>query len=242
MVQMGLPEVVDRPRPRPGPQRGLRWGWTAGMWRAYSVTAGAPRQGAMATSRKGMPHPLSRLPAPRSAPLALRDERVSHRRPHWRQPASWHARERDLHERRRELDDWSQDVLRCEATTVSGAHAVTAGGLGQFGHRQDAPTRPPLTGRMGALAPLGMPLATAVLSGARAEDGFSIPSSERIRTGWQPPGLFLVGAGQRRALETRAALARPQDVYLSPWPLTGATAEAREAWSTAGVRRGEADE
>jgi transposase len=44
------------------------------------------------------------------------------------------------------------------------------------------------------------------------------------------------------ALETRAYLARHPDWYLSPLPLTGATAEAMDAWITAGVTQGEAGE
>jgi ABC-type uncharacterized transport system permease subunit len=37
-----------------------------------------------------------------------------------------------------EVYDLSQDVIRCDATTVSGAHAVTAGGLLQFGRYYSA--------------------------------------------------------------------------------------------------------
>ena len=44
------------------------------------------------------------------------------------------------------------------------------------------------------------------------------------------------------ALDTRAYLARHHDCSLSPLPLTGATAEAMDAWSTAGVTKGEASE
>jgi transposase len=44
------------------------------------------------------------------------------------------------------------------------------------------------------------------------------------------------------ALDTRAYLARHQDWYLSPLPLTGATAEAMDAWITMGVTKGEAGE
>jgi transposase len=44
------------------------------------------------------------------------------------------------------------------------------------------------------------------------------------------------------ALDTRAYLAKHGDWYLSPLPLTGATAEAMDAWITVGVRKGEADE
>jgi transposase len=93
---------------------------------------------------------------------------------------------------------------------------------------------------MGSLAPLGMPLATEVLSGERADDGLDIPISERMRRGLHKTGLLFVGDWKMRALETRADLARHQDWYLSPWPLTGATAEAMDAWITAGVTPGEA--
>jgi hypothetical protein len=44
------------------------------------------------------------------------------------------------------------------------------------------------------------------------------------------------------ALDTRAYLVRHQDWYLSPLPLTGATAEAMDAWITAGVTQGEMGE
>ena len=43
------------------------------------------------------------------------------------------------------------------------------------------------------------------------------------------------------ALDTRASLARHQDWYLSPLPLTGATAAAMDAWITAGVRKSAAE-
>jgi hypothetical protein len=85
---------------------------------------------------------------------------------------------------------------------------------------------------------LGRPLATDGLSGERADDGVYLPIMERIRTGLQTPGRLLVGAGKRSAWETRAYLARRQDLYVSPLPFTGTTAEAMAAWSTAGVTPG----
>ena len=55
-------------------------------------------------------------------------------------------------------------------------------------------------------------------------------------------GLGCVGDGQMRALDTRADLVQHQDWYGSPWPLTGATGAAMDAWITAGVTTGEAGE
>ena len=82
-----------------------------------------------------------------------------------------------------------------------------------------------------------MPLATDVLSGERADDGLYLPLMERVRTGLQTPGLLFVGDCKMSALETRAYLAQHQDMYLSPLPLTGATAEAMETWVTEGVTK-----
>jgi len=79
---------------------------------------------------KGMHHTLSHLTAQVIEPLDFRDDRVRHLLKHLSRSASWHAIERDLHDRSIELDDLSQAVLRCDATTVSGEHEVTEGGIG----------------------------------------------------------------------------------------------------------------
>jgi hypothetical protein len=51
-----------------------------------------------------------------------------------RKPTYWHQIEHDLKARSIEVYALSQGVIRCDATTVSGEHEVTAGGLLQFGH------------------------------------------------------------------------------------------------------------
>jgi transposase len=156
--------------------------------------------------------------------------------------AYWHQIERDLNVRSIEVHALPQDIIRCDATTVSGDHEVTEGGLLQFGHSKDDPTRPQIKVMMGSLDPLGMPLSTDVLSGERADDGLYIPIIERMRRGLHKTGLLFVGDCKMSALDTRAYLARHQDWYLSPLPLTGATAEAMDAWITVGVTKGEAGE
>jgi transposase len=242
MVKMGLPEVLDRHIPRHWTQRGLSWGWTAVIWLAYIVTEGDHRKVSMETYIKGMHHTLSHLTAQSIEPLDFSDDRLSHLLKHLSKPAYWHAIERDLNERSIEIYDLTKHVIRCDATTVSGAHEVTEGGLVQFGHSKDDPTRPQIKVMIGSLDPLGMPLATDVWSGERADDGLYIPLIQRIRTGWKTSGLLFVGDCKMSALETRAYLVRHQDLYLAPLPLTGATAAAMEAWITAGVTRGEAGE
>jgi transposase len=240
MVKMGLPEVLDRHIPRHWTQRGLSWGWTAVIWLAYILTEGDHRKVSVETYLQGMHHTLSRLTAQVIEPLDFSDDRLSHLLLHLSKKAYWHQIERELNARSIEIYELAQDVIRCDATTVSGDHEITAGGLIQFGHSKDDPTRPQIKVMIGSLDPLGMPLATDVVSGERADDGLYLPIIERMRSGLPKTGLLFVGDCKMSALDIRASLARHQDWYLSPLSLTGGTAEAMEAWITEGVAKGHA--
>jgi len=134
MITMGLPEVLDRHIPRHWTKRGRSWGWTAVIWLAHMLTAGAHRKVAVAVYVKGMHHTLSGLTAPVIQPLDFSDDRLSHLLSHLSKPKYWHQIERDLNERSIEVHALPPEVIRCDATTVSGAHEVTAEGLLQFGH------------------------------------------------------------------------------------------------------------
>src|SRR5947199_9270559 len=125
MVTMGFPEVLDRHIPRHWTQRGLSWGWTAVIWLAYILTEGDHRKVSVETYLKSMHHTLSRLTAQVIVPLDLSDDRLSHLLTHLSKPAYWHEIERALNDLSIEVYDLSQDVIRCDDTTVSIAAEVT---------------------------------------------------------------------------------------------------------------------
>ena len=183
------------------------------IWLAYIVTEGDHRKVSMETYLKGMHHTLSRLTAQAIAPLDFSDDRLSHLLKHLSKPAYRRQIERELNARSIEIYDLSQDVIRCDATTVSGAIMRSSQrDLCQFGHSKDDPTRPQIKVMLGALDPLGMPLATDVWSGERADDGLYLPIIERMRSGLPKTGLLFVGDCKMSALETRAYLAEHQDM------------------------------
>ena len=235
MVTMGFVEVLDRHIPRHWKQRRVSWGWTAVIWLAYILTEGDHRKVSVEAYIKGMHNTLSHVSGQPIEPLDFSDDRLGHLLTHLSQPRYWHAIEQDLNACSIAVYDLAQDVIRCDATTVSGAHAVTDGGLVQFGHSKDDPTRPQIKVMMGALDPLGMPLATDVLSGERADDGLYIPLIERIEAQLPCTALLFVGDCKMSALATRAYVAGRQHVYLSPLPLTGTTAALMDAWITEGL-------
>jgi len=134
MVKMGLPEVLDRHIPRHWKQRGLSWGWTAVIWLAYILTEGDHRKVSVEAYIKGMHHTLRHLSGHVIEALDFSDDRLGHLLKHLSKRRSWHGIERDLNARSIEVYALPQDVIRCDATTVSGNHEVIEGGLLQFGH------------------------------------------------------------------------------------------------------------
>ena len=153
MVQMGLVEGLDRHIPRHWKQRGLSWGWTAVIWRAYSLTEGEHRKVAVAAYINGMQRTLSRLSHQAIESLDCSEDRLSHLLHHVSRPRYEHKIAQDLKARSLEVYDFSAEVIRWDVTTVSGDHDVTDGGLLPFGHRKDDPSRPPRKVMTGALDP-----------------------------------------------------------------------------------------
>jgi transposase len=237
MVKMGFVEVLDRHIPRHWQQRELSWGWTAVIWLAYILTEGDHRKVSVEAYIQGMQHTLSHLSGQVITPLDFSDDRLGQLLQHLSKATYGHEIERELNTRSLEVYALSQHVIRCDATTVSGTHEVRDGGLLQFGHSKDDPRRPQIKVMMGSLDPLGMPLATDVLSGERADDGLYIPLIKRLEAGMSQPGLLFVGDCKMSAVDTRAYVVGRQHMYLSPLPLTGATAEAMAAWISEGIAK-----
>jgi transposase len=114
---------------------------------------------------------------------------------------------------------------------------VTEGGLFQFGYSKDDPRLPQLKLMTGALDPLGMPLATDVVSGEQADDGLYVPIITRIHAVLQHHGVLYVGDCKLSAWETRGHIKGLKSHYLCPLPQTGNTPEAMAGWVREGIAR-----
>jgi transposase len=69
---------------------------------------------------------------------------------------------------------------------------------------------------LSALDPLGLPVATQIVSGERADDLLYIPAIEQVSQSLHEHGLLYVGDCKMAALETRAFVQAQQDYYLCP--------------------------
>lgn len=111
--------------------------------------------------------------------------------------------------------------VRLDATTMSGHHLVDEAGLFQYGHSKDDPSLPQIKTMLAELDPLGMPVATQVVSGETADDGLYIPLFDRIRQTLKVRGLLWVGDCKMSAQAIRAHIHHHQHYYLTPMATSG---------------------
>ncbi len=103
--------------------------------------------------------------------------------------------------------DVDPSCVRLDSTTASSYAARSQEGLLQWGHSKDhPPDLPQLKVMLATLDPLGLPLATEVLPGQRADDPLYLPAIARVRACLKKPGLLYVGDCKMGALETRASI------------------------------------
>ncbi len=132
----------------------------------------------------------------------------------------WAQFETALNRRTLRVYDLKPDLVRIDSTTASGCWKVTEDGLFQFGHSKDhRPDLPQVKVVLSTLDPLGMPVATQVVSGEKADDPLYIPAIDQVRDGVGRRGLLYVGDCKLMSLETRAHLQAGGDCYLGPFSL-----------------------
>ena len=237
MGRMGLPQVLDKYIPGHWKQRELSWGWTAVIWLAYILSEGDHRKVVVREYVKHLAQTLREVTGQAVSELDFTDDRLGIVLKHLSKRAYWEQIEAELNRNTIRAYDLEAAVVRCDATTASGYHEVTEGGLFQFGHSKDDPSLPQIKFMTGALDPLGMPLATDVVSGEQADDGLYVPLITRIHRALQRQGVLYVGDCKLSAFETRLHIRGLGGHYLCPLPQTGKTPEDMAAWVQDGIAR-----
>ncbi len=129
----------------------------------------------------------------------------------------WVAFEQELMGNLVRVYDLQKECIRVDTTTVSSYAEVNEEGLLQLGYSKDhRPDLAQLKVVLACLDPLGMPLATEVLSGEHADDPVYLPIIARVRDGLGKKGLLFVGDCKTAALQTRASIQFQSDFYLCP--------------------------
>jgi transposase len=230
MKRLNLPTILDRHLPRHWLQQGLSWGWVATIWLAHIISQGDHRKLSVRDWVEQAHTTLEKVTGLNIRATDFTDDRLTIVLRELSRPKYWHAIEQDLGQNTIRAYDLEQATVRVDATTVSGYHTIGEASLFQFGKSKDDPERPQIKLMQATLDPLGLPLATDVVSGEQADDGLYVPIIERMLHILTQAGVLFVGDSKMSALATRAYIHGRGHYYLAPLALVGDTASEVQTW------------
>jgi transposase len=217
MQRMHLAELLDKHIPTHGHRKGLSVGELSVVWLAHILSQADHR---MNRVQEWASRRLETLRGSGMDELCLQDltdDRLADVLRLLSDDGHWCAFEQDLMGQLLRVYDLPASCVRIDTTTASSYAEVNEQGLLQLGHSKDhRPDLPQLKLVLASLDPLGMPLATEVLSGEHADDPVYLPIIARVRSGLQQHGLLYVGDCKMAALQTRASIQAQRDFYLCP--------------------------
>ena len=219
MQRMGLPTLLDTHFPTHGNWTGLSLGWVSTVWLSSILSRGDHR---LVHVEPWVAQRLWTLETTTGQAVTRRDftdDRLEIVLRCLSDDTRWGAFESALNQHTVRVYDLSTARVHLDSTSASAYATVSDGGLFQFGHSKDArPDLPQIKVMQAVLDPVGMPLATDVVSGERADDPLYLPCIARVQASVGRHGLLYVGDCKMAARETRARLVGPGDFYLCPLP------------------------
>jgi transposase len=215
--RMGLQPLLDEYFPTHGNWVGLSLGWVSVLWLTHILSEGDHRLNHVAPWATQRLHTLQECTGQPVHPLDVGDDRLATVLEALSDDTRWIACEGALNQHTLRVYDLQPACVRLDSTTANGYWSVTEDGLFQFGHSKDhRPDLPQVKIMVSALDPLGMPVATDVVPGQRADDPLYVPAITRVRESLGRSGLLYVGDCKMGALETRAFIEMGGDYYLCP--------------------------
>jgi len=233
MRRMGLPVLLECNFPTHGNRGGLPVGWTAVGWLAHLLSRGDHRLNQV------QPWAARRLETRRACTgqpiedLDVTDDRLADVLRLLADDTHWVSFERALGQELRRVYDLAPACVRVDMTTVSQAGQVTEEGLFQCGYSKDRrPDAPQVKVGLATLDPLGLPLASLVVPGDRADAPLYVPLIKQARAVVGRRGVLYVGDCTMGALATRATVAHGYNYYLCPLAATQVPPETLDRYLT----------
>jgi transposase len=222
LQQMGIQETLDKFVNPHGNRQGLSVGWLTTAWLSYMVSQADHRMIEMESWAEKQIETLSALiPEPVDV-KDFTDDRLADVLEWLSNDDAWEEVENHLGQHLIQVYDLHQEPVRLDSTTASVYHDTEGNTLFRHGYSKDhRPDLPQFKVMLGALDPLGMPLATLVLPGGEADDGLYIPTIIRARQVTGQGGRLYVGDSKMSALNTLAFIQAGGDYYLTPLARVG---------------------
>src|SRR5438876_773184 len=219
MQRMSLPTLLDNHFPTHGNWQGLSLGWVSAIWLSSMVSRGDHRMVHVEPWVAQRLWTLRTTTGQTVTRVDCTDDRLEIVLQRLRNDTRWAAFASALNQYTVRVYDLSTARVHVDSTSARAYATVTEGGLFQLGpSKAYRPDLPQVKVMQAVLDPLGMPLATDVVSGERADDPLYMPCIERVQASVGRHGLLYVGDCKMASRETRARIAAAGDFYLGPLP------------------------
>jgi transposase len=219
MQRMGLPTLLDTHFPTHGNWTGLSLGWVSTIWLSSILSQGDHRMVHVEPWVAKRLWTLGTTTGQMVTRVDFTDDRLESVLRHLSHDERWGAFESVLNQHTVRVYALATERVHVDSTSAKAYATVSDRGLFQFGHSKDyRPDLPQVKVMQAVLDPLGMPLATDVVSGERADDPLYMPCIERVQASVGRHGLLYVGDCKMASRETRARLMALGDFYLCPLP------------------------
>jgi transposase len=219
MQRMSLPTLLDTHFPSHGNWTGLSLGWVSTIWLSSILSRGDHRMVYVEPWVAKRLWTLGVTTGQAVTRIDFTDDRLEIVLRRLSHDERWGAFASALNQHTVRVYDLSPQRVHVDSPSASVYATVSDRGLFQFGHSKDyRPDLPQVKVMQAVLDPWGMPLATDVVSGERADDPLYMPCIERVQASVGQRGLLYVGDCKMASRETRARIAAAGDFYLCPLP------------------------
>jgi len=215
--QMGIGKLMDKHFPTHGNWQGESLGKVAVIWLTHILSQADHRLNHVQDWASKRLETLKTLMGDSLEELDLTDDRLEAVLRYLNGDENWSVFEEELGSNLLRVYDLKPERVRLDSTTASSHCGVNAEGMFQWGHSKDH--RPDLAQvkiMLSTLDPLGMPIATEILSGEKADDPLYIPAIERVRSTIKQSGLLYIGDCKMASIGTRTHMVSGGDFYLCP--------------------------
>lgn len=223
LVDVGVPEIIDRFHTPHGNHEGLSVGWLSTVWLVYILTQEDHRMNHVQDWVNARRSALSELIGQEIRETDFTDDRLADVLGVLSVDALWQQVEVNLSQQSIRVYRLPVSTIRLDATVGQVYHDPSEHTLFQVGRTKADTYDTQFKLMLGVLDPLGLPLAADVVPGNQADDPLYVPIYRRIRQTLGQNNLLYVGDAKMAALETRAVLQDGEDFYLMPLPMVGET-------------------
>ena len=217
LERMGVKQLINKHFPTHGNWEGESLGSVAIIWLTHILSLADHRlnhvQGWVAKRLET----LKMFVGEKLGELDLTDDRLQSLLRYLNKDDNWKPFEVELSGNMIQVYDLNPEKVRLDSTTASSHCGVNSEGLFKFGHSKDH--RPDLAQvkiMLATLDPLGMPIATEILPGNKADDPLYIPAINQVRSTLEKAGMLYVCDYKMASIATRTHIALGQDFYLCP--------------------------